>query len=467
MRAEATSDVDRWTIAFRRRRVDWLIFAVFLATCAVLDAHGIEHTQPDTHTYVQPAENLLAGAGFATRTAAGALHPEFIRTPLYPLYLAAFLGIFGSAGMMASIWFQRIAWGLIMVLAFPGIGEGTRRPARVLCAVGKALCLLSPQTLVNASTLMSDLSFACLVALGLHATTRAMREGGGAAAVGAGLSLGLATLTRPVGKLLPLVIAAVWLISAWWPATGRDERPLALRWGRTRIVVVFLIAAMALPLGWSARNWQLSGHFTLTPFFGANIALHRREMIERLVREGATFGGPGEDRYAQLVAEQDNALSALTTLKPELGLDDFAGDALAGRVGMQALRRHPLIYVRDSIYHAFNLAMAPADAQELCSVLFRWDRAVATPLVAAIRDRVWSALAFQAAVRCGGLLGFIVLPAAVCLVTMRRRGWRPADGIYLASGLYFVVATSLVITTYGRFLLPVLPSVAHVLCRER
>ena len=458
---------NRWAdlnSALRARGIDALVFALFLTMSAVLDARGIEHFEPDSHTYIQPAESLSAGAGFATRAADGALRPEFVRTPFYPLYLAAFLHVVGPDGLIASIWCQRVCWGLLIVAVYPGVGVMATRRGRLLCGFGKALCLLSPPSLVTASHVMSDVPFACLVTLGLFTAVRAAREGGRLGdAVAAGLLLGMATLTRPVGKLLPILIASLWWASLWWGGNRGDER-LGARSRRTHIVV-FLIAALVLPFGWSVRNWHLSGHFTLTPFFGANIALHRREAIEGMVREGATFGGPTEARYAQLVAEQDNALSALATLKAELGLDDFAGDALAGRVGMEALRRHPWMYARDAVYHMFNIVMAPADAQVVSRVLFRWERAAGTSLAEAVRGRVWSAVLFQGITRIGNLFVFLVLPMAVTIHAVRRGRLRLADGIYFGAACYFVVATSLVVTTYGRFLLPVLPSVAYALSR--
>ena len=92
-------------IARKSRSVEWLIFSVFLALSARLDARGIEHTEPDTHTYVQPAKNLVAGTGFTSTAVDGTRHPEIIRTPAYPINLAAFLRAFEPAGLMASIWF--------------------------------------------------------------------------------------------------------------------------------------------------------------------------------------------------------------------------------------------------------------------------------------------------------------------------------------------------------------------------
>lgn len=439
----------------RTRKADLLIFAVYLAVLALLDVRGIEHASPDTSTYVQPAESLSAGAGFAVTAPDGSHHPEFIRTPFYPLVLAGFLKLFGAAGVTASIWFLRVLWGVIVVFAFPGIGAATARRARMLCAVGKVLCLLAPQMLVNASLAITDLPFACLVALGLHAASRMLDDAPSRRAAVAGLLLGAATLTRPGGKLLPLVLALVAFAVIW--RMRQDRRAIGA-------VAVFLVSATLLPLGWSARNWNLSGHFTLSPFSGASIAWHRQALIARMARDNQTFGGLLEDRYARLVAEQDNALLALQSLKTERQLDDFESNAVAGRVGMQAVRRHPLRYAGDSLYHMINIVMAPADAQALCRVLFGYGRAFDTSLGTAARQRVWSALLFQSVVRLGNLVAFLVLPLAICVYAARRGRLDLSDWLYLASAGYFIVATSLMVSTYGRFLLPVLPTVAHFLC---
>jgi hypothetical protein len=99
-------------------------------------------------------------------------------------------------------------------------------------------------------------------------------------------------------------------------------------------------------------------------------------------------------------------------------------------------------------------------------VAFGWDRAVAISLGSAAHDRVWSALMFQVLVRLGNLTAFLLLPLAIGLDAGRRERLDRIDWLYLASAGYFVVATSLMVSTYGRFLLPVLPTVAHVLCRR-
>jgi hypothetical protein len=438
----------------RTRKADLLIFAVYLAVLALLDARGIEHASPDTPTYVQPAESLAAGTGFAVTAPDGSHRPEFVRTPFYPLVLAGFLKVFGSGGVPASIWFVRLLWGSIIVFAFPGIGAAAAKRARVLCAVGKVLGLLAPQVLVNASLAITDLPFACLVGLGLHAASRMLDEASWRRAAGAGLLLGAATLTRPGGKLLPLVLALVALAWIW---RRHDRRAIGA-------VAAFLVAATLLPMGWSARNWYLSGHFTLSPFSGASIAWHRQSLIARMARDNQTFGGLLEDRYARLVAEQDNALLALQSLKTERALDDFESNAVAGRVGEHAIRRHPLRYAGDSLYHMINIVMAPADAQALCRVVFDYGPAFDTSLGAAARQRVWSALLFQGIVRVGNLFAFLVLPLAICAFAARRGRLDVGDWLYLASAAYFIVATSLMVSTYGRFLLPVLPTVAHFLC---
>ncbi len=164
-----------------------------------------------------------------------------IRTPLYPMFLGALLFLFhGSvpAAIAAQILLALATIWLTCALADRLVG----RRAALVCGLVLALdpvsalfsCLVQPETL-----------FTLLLVAGVSAWLTALERGDRGLAAGAGLLLGLAALTRPIGLFIPLCLSATALLTPI-----RRRAPL----------VLILLLTGGIPIGaWSAKNWLLTG----------------------------------------------------------------------------------------------------------------------------------------------------------------------------------------------------------------
>ena len=429
-----------------------LLAAVALLCYGLLDASGFDHHEPDSQGYISPARAMLAGEGFSHPTPEGGYSPEFKRTPTYPMYLAGFLVLFGEQGLLLSVWAQRLLWTALVVFALPSSRSATTRRQIAARVFGKAICLLLPTVLINASLLLSDTLFAALVWIGILLTARAFEKTSFVLVVLAGMTLGVATLTRTVGLLLPVALALLTLVWMFRQTTVSRRRVAGL-------ALVMVLSASALPLVWCARNYDLAGHFTLSYRAASNLVLHREATISSLVQEGETFGNSRSDRYAQLVHERRGTLPGIVAFQQETGLNRFEVDAVGRNVAVVAIQKRPFSYLGSSIYHGFNLFMAPADSQMLAHAAFGKELSITMPLRTAVQKRNFSAVTFQTIIRTFGIVFLLGVPSLLLVRHLCTSQRTLLAFLLFASSGYFVVITSAVVPTTGRFLLPILPAI--------
>lgn len=203
----------------------------------------------DSPRYVNLANGLRAGCGFAQLLNGHCQAPEVLRTPGYPLFLAMMPGLraavavqaFIGAGLCVAIGFFLDAWW--------GLAAG---------AVAEALLTFDLPTIVQSSRILSDVLFQALLAaamiLQLMVVARGMRDRKALAAIfGAASVLGAAIFVRPVGVLLPLLAPLPLL------CIPRSD------WKKT---MALCLATFAIPAGatagWMARNAACTGVWTLS-----------------------------------------------------------------------------------------------------------------------------------------------------------------------------------------------------------
>lgn len=242
-----------------RSAAGW-VFAVALALRLSLAAA----TSPpavvvnDAAEYDAIAVNLLSGRGFAIHPGV----PTPARAPLYPVFLAGVYAVFGHS-VRAALAVQGALSAATCVLLLWLVREtlADERAARAAAW----LQALYPILIVYSCRLISETFFTFLLAASMLHVARYQNRGRPAELAFAGLLLGLATLARPGGMLMPGVVLGLLLL--------RGFRHLVPWLGYTAAFVVVLVP-------WSMRNKELFGFGTLTahgPGFGFFVTGHMTE----------------------------------------------------------------------------------------------------------------------------------------------------------------------------------------------
>lgn len=225
-----------------RRRFDLALIAAAaaLTNFAYLHCSNGDYFYPDSFTYLAPAQMLLSGHGFATRPGLA----EVLRTPVYPLLLAAF-----HLRALPVLVLQH----LVNVALAVAIYLFALRHGRFVALTAALLFAVDPPTVHYANKLLTETLFTALLFL-------IFWMGGQARApVLHGLLVGVLVLTRPVA----IAYFAVMAIVFWVRRVPR------------RAITLFTAAALVLPLAWAARNEIEGGDFTVSVIGASNLLLHR------------------------------------------------------------------------------------------------------------------------------------------------------------------------------------------------
>ena len=241
---------------------------------------------PDSLEYDLLGRNL-ALHGVFSRSPAPPFAPDYQRTPLFPLQVTlAYLLAGGRPGVAATLTVaaNAVLGALTAALLVPlGAVLGARR-AGLWAGLLLAVDLTS---IVYSAMLLSEELFALLLVGALLALARYAGAPGAWPAALAGAALGLATLTRPIGILLPLVFAPCFFL-----AQGRRGLPSALR---DLALCGLVMGAIVAP--WSLRARAAGVDDATATQAAINAYFHRGVLIE-----AARTGRDPEDVRAELEA---------------------------------------------------------------------------------------------------------------------------------------------------------------------
>jgi hypothetical protein len=181
-----------------------------------------------------------------------------LRTPAYPVFLAVLLRPFGGSlqiPVMAQIAVSALTVWLTIVLAARLVGPRASIWAGLVLAVDpvSALypCLLLPETV-----------FTALLLGGVLVWVRALDRGSVLQSCAAGLLLGVAALTRPIGIFLPVLVAASALV--------RRHQGV-----RITLAIAILFGASIPIVGWVAKNRLLTGSAVFSIIFDSGLLDYR------------------------------------------------------------------------------------------------------------------------------------------------------------------------------------------------
>jgi 4-amino-4-deoxy-L-arabinose transferase-like glycosyltransferase len=191
----------------------------------------------DAYRYDFAARSLLNGEGYVhLNGAATAFWP-----PGYPLLLATAYRFLGDSIAVAQI--MNVVLGTATVGLTYLIGRRTLGPTTAI--VGAGIVALFPSLIFYTGVTLSEITFTFLAMLGIYLLIVEAQQGQERdlrLLIGAGLVLGLATLTRGQALFLPLVMVPFWLRTGF-------NRPLMFE----RLVAIALgVGLIVAP--WTIRN---------------------------------------------------------------------------------------------------------------------------------------------------------------------------------------------------------------------
>ena len=239
----------------RRGGSSWPLWAMGVAAFALRLAPMLRHSlgwamgNSDSRRYVELAEGMRAGCGFAPLVDGRCGLPEVLRTPGYPLLLAA------TPSLGAALFVQAVIGAALCVAVgyFVFMWWGGRA-----ALIAETLIVLDAPSIIQGSRILSDslfqamLAVAVIVQLGVIACGRFDRR----AIIelfGSAFLLAASIMVRPVGFLLPLIAPLPFFF------LPRNN------WRKT---VGCALCAFALPAlavgGWMARNAAETGVWTLS-----------------------------------------------------------------------------------------------------------------------------------------------------------------------------------------------------------
>jgi 4-amino-4-deoxy-L-arabinose transferase-like glycosyltransferase len=223
----------------RSKSREFWVLTLVVAACGVgLSLLAAAYTRPsvlqfDENYYYPLAEKLLTGTfedGYV------------VRPPLYPLFLAGLLRIFGT-GFSRLLVIESILRGLLIV----GIAWAGRRfissAAGIIAAI---LCATYPLLIWTYTRFVTEVLYIPLFVLSFYFLDRAIRSERAGDMVAAGLLSGLAALVRSTSLGFTLVVA-VWLIVRK-SGSGRFSK------ANLRSAAVLVVALVVMIAPWTVRN---------------------------------------------------------------------------------------------------------------------------------------------------------------------------------------------------------------------
>ncbi len=223
----------------------------------------------DTAIYWELARTI--GAGEPYRVSQWGVPHHALRTPGYPLFLAACRAVFGASLPAVRI-VQAVLGALGVWAVYRLVGAtvlGKRASGWTTPLVAATWVAVDPYVVAMSALVLSEALFVPLMVLGLWGLAVLwIREGEPVArlpvvvALGTGVAMGGAILARPSWALFVPAVLAAWVIGA-----GRGARGAAWRWA---LVVALATAATLAP--WWARNARVVGRFVPTALWvGASL----------------------------------------------------------------------------------------------------------------------------------------------------------------------------------------------------
>jgi 4-amino-4-deoxy-L-arabinose transferase-like glycosyltransferase len=311
----------------------------------------------DSQSHFLPGFDLVRGFDF---------DPELRRPPGYAAFAAGVIVLLGE-DLRALALAQHILGVATALLTF-WLGRLTFGRAAGLA--GGLLVALDGALILSEHSVMTETLFGALLLATLVLLVLAARRGQWAWCLAAGVALGAATLTRPVGQILIPLVPLAFLLAG---GKGRN----ALR-GSILVGVGFLLVVGP----WTVRNLTTHGSLTASGGLGRSLVARTIKYDEGFFEDDRPTAGPDDlqGRVRQFVRGKRNTIrnsrsvrSTQAGLIKELGLTQAESDRLMRQVALEAIAERPGYYTLGSLRMAGQIAVGRPREDGL---LDRWnDRA--------------------------------------------------------------------------------------------
>jgi 4-amino-4-deoxy-L-arabinose transferase-like glycosyltransferase len=443
-------------IIFLMRNVGAALAAIFLAAL-VHAAFFIVYQQPDWNVawtdqggYRMLANGLITTGRFTRYPEATEFVPEAIRTPGYPLFLAAVYLAAGPSHIAVAV-AQAVVFASLCLVAYFAARHVASPGVSVAAA---ALVAAYPMFPYFGALTLTELWTTFVLTSGMALCLHAVKTGRAVWFAASGFLVGFTSLTRPGFFLLPAFLAIAALVHLW---QSPQRRPVVIGW------TAFLLAFAAVMGPWFAYNYRHFGQLTLSaagnlgrPIWEASWQGHwagRTQAQLTRIADEADSDAELERAIQHFAAEQrlppgpmldytrqwrTIRLIWTTPTDPEERVRArIAGDEEYLRVGVENIKRDPLGYLRRRFTRALFVLWS-------ADVPIRHSDINATP--------TWVIRGFW-------LLQSIVLAIALFGIYRLARVQGLLHALLLALPLVYVTAVHLPILCEARQSLPVKPLV--------
>ena len=320
------------------RRIAPLLIASFgakliaLAIVYSLDPDRI--VAGDTASYENPARALISTGRFA-RSLDEPERVETLRTPGYPVFIAAIFAVSGHSRFAVATG-QIAVSTATLALVYALAATLWNAPTAIAALLFLALDLLS---FVYAPLLHSETLFALAVVITALTGVRLLQTGAAPWALLFGSAAAWATLVRPIAYYL--FVPGLGAIALYRLLNGQPRRRLLM------IVLVAVLPWVALVEGWRFRNYVTTGRAEIAQITAVNLLWYRGAGIIA-ARDHISFW-EARDRIAR-------------SLPDTTGWSPGAVGALYEREGLRLIAAHPLLFMRTQLIGLVKVLAGPGRA---------------------------------------------------------------------------------------------------------
>ena len=243
--------------------ISYFIVNIMLMIFSVPDAAYL--MAADMAVSMEPARSLISGNGFTHTNG----EPFTWGTPLYPIFLAFFLGLFPWKLALCVIIFMQCSLLYLIGLMTRNIAESFSQKAAVLAQV---LLIFNPNILISADLLQTEILFTFFLTASTVMIFRYRDTLKWNFAMMVGVFIGLATMVRPVGQFVIILLPLIFIL--FLPNLSRNE---LIRYFLAGMLAV--ISALLIISPWIARNHSIFGKTFLTANTGMYLEAQYRQLL--------------------------------------------------------------------------------------------------------------------------------------------------------------------------------------------